>query len=67
MRRAKGHKTPFPILADESNQYFKEYSIEGSIGGVLKGILQCMPTLMKSMLMGYVGTTMKDSMTTMPA
>ena len=67
VRHADGHKAPFPILADESNRYYKEYRIERSISGVLKGMLLRMPTLMKSMLMGYVPTTIKGSMITMPA
>jgi peroxiredoxin Q/BCP len=33
----------------------------------LKGVALRMPTLVKSMLMGYVPTTIKGSMTTMPA
>jgi peroxiredoxin len=67
VRHAEGHKAPFPILADESNQYYREYSIERSISGVLKGMLFRMPTLMKSMSMGYVPTTIKGNITTMPA
>ena len=67
VRHAEGHKAPFPILADESNQYYKEYSIERSLSGVLKGMLLRMPTLIKGMLTGYVPTTIKGSMTTMPA
>jgi peroxiredoxin len=67
VRHAEGHKAPFPILADESNRYYKEYRIERSISGVLKGMLLRMPTLMKSMLMGYLPTTIKGSMITMPA
>lgn len=64
---AEGHQAPFPILADESNRYYKQYSIEHSIAGVLKGMLLRMPTLIKSMSMGYVPTTFKGSITTMPA
>ena len=49
MRHIEGHKAPFPVLADESNQYYREYGIEHSIGGVLKGMLLRMPTLIKAM------------------
>ena len=67
VRHAEGHKAPFPILADESNRYYNEYSIERSLSGVLKGMLLRMPTLIKGMLKGYVPTIIKGSMTTMPA
>jgi len=67
IHHAKGHHACFPILADESNQYYREYGIERSIIGVLKGMMLRMPTLMKGMSMGYVPTTIKGNMTTMPA
>ncbi len=62
-----GHKAPFPILADESNQYYREYGIEHSFSGMLKGMILRMPTLVKGMLKGYLPTTLKGSITTMPA
>lgn len=64
---AEGHKAPFTILADEENQYYKQYSIEHSIIGVIKGMLFRMPTLLRGMAKGYIPTTIKGSMTTMPA
>ncbi len=64
---AEGHKTPFPILADENNKYYREYGIEHSLSGTLKGLFFRMPTLLKAMLQGYIPTTIKGSMTTMPA
>lgn len=67
VRHAKGHNAPFPILADESNRYYKEYGIEHSLSGVFKGMLLRMPTLIRAMFKGYVPTTIKGSMTTMPA
>jgi peroxiredoxin Q/BCP len=67
MRHAEGHQAPFPILADEKNKYYKEYAIEHSVSGVLKGIFMRMPTLLNGMLKGYIPTTIKGSMTTMPA
>ena len=63
----RGHKAPFPILADEGNQYYREYGIEHSFGGVMKGMLFRMPTLMRAMMKGYIPTTIKGSITTMPA
>lgn len=66
-RHAEGHHAPFPILADESNQYYEAYGVEHSVAGVLKGMVMRMPTLIKCMAKGYVPTTIKGSMTTMPA
>lgn len=66
-RHAEGHKAPFPILADEDNKYYREYGIEHSVLGMLKGIVLRMPTLLKGMFKGYIPTTIKGSMTTMPA
>ena len=64
---AKKHKAPFPILADENNKYYREYGIEHSVSGMFKGMFLRMPTLLKGMLKGYIPTTIKGSMTTMPA
>jgi peroxiredoxin len=66
-RHAEGHEAPFPVLADESNQYYREYGIEHSVSGVFKGMFLRMPTLLKGMFKGYIPTTIKGSMTTMPA
>lgn len=66
-RHAEGHNAPFPILADETNKYYKKYSIEHSFFGVLKGIFMRMPTLLNGMFKGYLPTTFKGSLTTMPA
>lgn len=66
-RHAEGHQAPFPILADENNKYYREYGIEHSISGVFKGMFLRMPTLLKGMFKGYIPTTIKGSMTTMPA
>ncbi len=67
VRHTEGHKALFPILADENNKYYKEYGIEHSVLRTLKGMFLRMPTLLKGMLKGYVPTTIKGSMTTMPA
>ena len=67
IRHAEGHRAPFPILADESNKYYREYGIEHSVSGVLKGIFLRMPTLLKGMFKEYIPIKIKGSMTTMPA
>jgi thioredoxin-dependent peroxiredoxin len=66
-RHTEGHKAPFPILADEDNKYYREYGIEHSFSGMLKGMFFRMPTLFKGMLKGYIPLIIKGSMTTMPA
>ncbi len=66
-RHTKDHNAPFPILADESNTYYKEYGIEHSFFGVLKGMLFRLPTLLKGMLRGYIPIIIKGSLITMPA
>lgn len=67
IKHAEGHKAPFPILADEKNSYYKKYSIERSVIGVLKGMLLRMPTLLRGMFKGYVPLVIKGNLTTMPA
>ena len=64
---AERHNAPFPIVADEDNTYYREYGIEHSISGVLKGMLLRIPTLLKGMCKGYIPTRVKGSMTTMPS
>ena len=67
IQHTAGHKAPFPILADENNKYYRQYNIERSVAGVLKGMLFRMPTLLKGMFKGYVPLVIKGSLTTMPA
>ncbi|PKM45734.1 MAG: alkyl hydroperoxide reductase [Gammaproteobacteria bacterium HGW-Gammaproteobacteria-1] len=67
VHHAQGHEAPFPILADASNRYYLHYGIEHSLWGVVKGMLLRMPTLLRAMARGYLPTTIKGSMTTMPA
>ena len=66
-KHAVGHRAPFPILADPENYYYRAYGIEHSAGGVIKGMVTRMPTLIRGMAKGYVPTTIQGSMTTMPA
>ncbi|MBI1283343.1 MAG: redoxin domain-containing protein [Thiobacillus sp.] len=65
---AERHHSPFPVLADEQGIYYKQYGIERSVAGVLKGMFFRMPTMMYAMFgKGYVPIKIKGSMTTMPA
>lgn len=66
-RHTRRHKSPFAILADENNIYYKKYSVEHSIIGMLKGMIFRMPKLIRGMLKGYVPLVIKGSITTMPA
>lgn len=66
-RHAADHKAPFPILADETGEYYKRYGIEHSALGTLKGMILRAPTLVKAMAKGYLPTSIKGSLTTMPA
>lgn len=67
-QHADRHHSPFPVLADDNNTYYKLYDIEHSILGVLKGMVLRMPKLMYGMFgKGYVPLKIKGSMTTMPA
>lgn len=67
IKHTAGHKAPFAILADESNKYYQEYSIERSFLGVLKGMFFRMPLLLKGMFKGYVPLVFKGNLMTMPA
>jgi len=66
-QHAEGHRAPFPIVADESNRYYRAYGIEHSLAGMLKGMIFRMPTLIKGLAKGYLPVKIKGSMTTMPA
>ncbi len=66
-KHTEGQHAPFPILADENNDYYRAYGVEHSVVGMFKGMILRMPTLLKGMAKGYIPTTIKGSMTTMPA
>ena len=53
--------------SDEDNTYYRQYGIEHSVAGMFKGMFLRMPTLLRAMSKGYVPTTIKGSMTTIPA
>lgn len=67
-RHTSGHQAPFPVLADEGNMAYKAYGIQHSIAGVMKGMLFRIPSLLKAMFVhGYLPTSFRGSLTTMPA
>lgn len=66
IRHTKGHNALFPILADESNQYYREYGIKRSVSGMFKGMILRMPKLVNGMFKGYLPIIIKGRLTTMP-
>jgi peroxiredoxin Q/BCP len=66
-RHAMRHDAPFPVLADTSGRYYREFGIEQSVTGVMKGILLRMPTLIRGIQNGYLPLRIRGSLTTMPA
>lgn len=67
-KHAMKHQAPFPILADENNVYHQEYGIEYSILGTLKGAVSRMPSMLNAIFVrGYLPTSIKGRLTTMPA
>ncbi len=66
-RHADRHGAPFPILADETGETYRTYAIERSVAGMLKGMALRAPTLMEAMARGYLPTSLRGSLTTMPA
>lgn len=66
-RHAGRHEAPFPILADKSNRYYREYQVEHSILGMIKGMVFRMPTMLKGMWEGPFPLPPRGSVTTMPA
>lgn len=67
-RHAVRHQPPFPILADGNQTYYREYGIERSVLGVLKGMITRMPSLLYAMFVkGYLPLRIQGNMTTLPA
>lgn len=67
-KHAEKHQSPFPMLADEKNIYYRKYGIEHSLYGMLKGMIMRMPSLLYAMFVrGYLPLIFKGSLTTIPA
>lgn len=67
-KHAQKHAAPFSILADESGEYYRKFSIKHSMLGMLQGMLLRMPTLLYAMFSkGYIPSSIKGKMTTLPA
>ena len=67
-RYAQRHHSPFPILADQQNVYYREYGIERSIARTLKGAATRLPSVLyATFVKGYWPTRFGGKLTTMPA
>ncbi len=66
-KHTRSHQAPFPILADETNQYYRAYGVEYSFWGMIKGMLTRFPTLIKGIFKGYIPLIPGGSLITMPA
>lgn len=67
-KHAIKHQAPFPILADVNNVYHREYGIEYSVIGIIKGAIARLPSLLHAIFArGYFPTSIKGRLTTMPA
>lgn len=61
------HAPPFTVAADPEHRAYAACAIRYSLWGVIKGMVLRMPTLIKAMAKGYLPTSMRGRMTTMPA
>lgn len=66
IQHATRHAAPFPIVADEENRYYLKYGVERSFKGVVKAIFLRMPAMFYAMFKGYLPTSFKGSIMTMP-
>ena len=66
-RFTEKHEAPFPILADHTNKYYRQYGVERSFYGMLKGMIGRLPKLLYGMLVkGYLPFPFKGNLLTMP-
>lgn len=67
-RFATRHAAPFAVLADEHGVCYREYGIERSLAGTVKGMVGRLPTLLQAMFVrGYLPWRIRGHLTTMPA
>lgn len=67
-RFATRHAAPFPVLADERGACYREYGIERSLAGVVRGVLGRLPSLLYALFVkGYLPLRIRGHLTTMPA
>ena len=66
-RHESRYDVPFTILSDERRRYYREYGVENSLWGVIKGVLLRVPTLLRGLLLVPFPPPAAGSFTTMPA
>ena len=67
-RFATRHAAPFPVLADEHGFYYREYGIERSLAGTVKGMIGRLPALLHALFIKrYLPLRIRGHLTTMPA
>ncbi|MBI5460941.1 MAG: AhpC/TSA family protein [Gammaproteobacteria bacterium] len=66
--QADRHRAPFPILADETNAYYRAFAIERSIVGMFKAAFLRFPSVLRAMLLkGFLPSSFQGRLTTLPA
>lgn len=67
-RYAARHRAPFPILADATGACYRAFAIERSVTGLFKAALLRFPSVLEGVfLKGYLPTSFKGDLTTLPA
>lgn len=66
-RHAEDHQSPFPLLADVENTYYRRFGVERSVWGVIKGIVLRMPRVLYAVFVkGFIPRAIEGNITTMP-
>jgi hypothetical protein len=65
-KHANKHFVTFPILADQSKEYYQQFGVTKSLIGVLKGMIFRLPTAIKGLLKGYIPLEVSSRLFIMP-
>ena len=65
-KQANKHTRKFPILADKNRKYYELFDVKKSLGGMLKGMVLRLPTLIRAMFKGYFPHEVSSRFLTMP-
>jgi len=65
-KHANKHLATFPILADQSKEYYQMFGVTKSLFGVIKGMLFRFPTAIKGLLNGYIPLEISSRLLIMP-
>jgi thioredoxin-dependent peroxiredoxin len=62
------HQAPFHVLADEKNNYYRQYDIRQSFIGLLRGAVTRLPVVLYAVVVKrYLPLAIKGKLATMPA